>query len=75
MNRQNTHEDLRKVEGKAEELVSLTLEVCEKRLTDSCELSPEHVALSSAAMSVRQSVKTFLAVTSIPGAAKDDADG
>lgn len=75
MNRQNTHEDLRKVEGKAEELVSLTLEVCEKRLTDSRELSPEHVALSSAVMSVRQSVKTFLAVTNIPGVEKDDADG
>ena len=49
MVRQDKHEDLRKVEGKAEELVSLTLEVCEKRLTDSRSLSPEHVALSSAA--------------------------
>ena len=34
MVRQDKHEDLRKVEGKAEELVSLTLEVCEKRLHD-----------------------------------------
>ena len=70
MVRQDKHEDLRKVEGKAEELVSLTLEVCEKRRS----LSPEHVALSSAAMSVRQSVKTFLAVTGIPGVTEGDAE-
>ena len=74
MVRQDKHEDLRKVEGKAEELVSLTREVCEKRLTDSRNLSPEHVALSSAAMSVRQSVKTFLAVTGIPGVTEGDAE-
>ena len=74
MVRQDKHEDLRKVEEKAEELVSLTLEVCEKRLTDSRSLSPEHVALSSAAMSVRQSVKTFLAVTGIPGVTEGDAE-
>ena len=61
------HDDLRNVEGKAEELVSLTLEVCEKRLAAERALSPEDVALSSAVMSVRQSVKTFLAVTGIPG--------
>ena len=72
--RQERHEDLLKVEGKAEELVSLTLEVCEKRLTDSRNLSPEHVALSSAAMSVRQSVKTFLAVTGIPGMEESEAE-
>ena len=74
MDQQDKHEDLLKVEGKAEELVSLTLEVCEKRLTDSRNLSPEHVALSSAAMSVRQSVKTFLAVTGIPGMAESEAE-
>ena len=74
MDQQDKHEDLRKVEGKAEELVSLTLEVCEKRLTDSRNLSPEHVALSSAAMSVRQSVKTFLAVTCIPGMAGSESE-
>lgn len=64
---QSGHEDLRMVSGKAEELVSLALEVCEKRLSSSPVLSPEQVALSSAAMTVRQSVKTFLAVTGIPG--------
>ena len=74
MERQNKHEDLRRVEGKAEELVSLALEVCEKRLTDSRNLSPEHVALSSAAMTVRQSVKTFLAVTGIPGVTESEAE-
>ena len=73
MERQNKHEDLRRVEAKAEELVSLALEVCEKRLTDSRNLSPEHVALSSA-MSVRQSVKTFLAVTGIPGVTESEAE-
>ena len=67
MVRQDKHEDLRKVEGKAEELVSLTLEVCEQRLTDSRSHAPEHVALSSAAMSV-------LAVTGIPGVTEGDAE-
>lgn len=72
MTRQNGHDDLRAVEGKAEELVSLTLEVCEKRLAEAHRtLSPEQVALSSAAMSVRQSIQTFLAVTGIPGVAGD----
>ena len=71
MGQQNRSEDLRMVEGKAEELVSLTLEVCERRLTAARALSPEDVALSSAAMSVRQSIKTFLAVTKIPGAAEE----
>lgn len=64
------HDYLRNVEGKAEELVSLTLEVCEKRLAAARALSPEQTALSSAALSVRQSIKTFLAVTGIPGAIK-----
>ena len=68
MRTQGKHEDLRNVEGKAEELVSLTLEVCEKRIAADQTLSPEGEALSSAAMCVRQSVKTFLAVTGIPGA-------
>jgi len=66
--KQHNTEELRKVEGKAEELVSLALEVCEKRMSfDNTDLSPESVALTSAAMSVRQSVKTFLAVTQLPG--------
>lgn len=68
MVQRSKHEDVRKVEGKAEELVSLTLEMCEKRLAVDQALSPEGEALSSAAMCVRQSVKTFLAVTGIPGA-------
>lgn len=71
MNQQGGHNDLRIMEGKAEELVSLTLEVCEKRLATARTLSPEGVALSSAALSVRQSIKTFLAVTGIPGVAED----
>ena len=66
MNQQRKHEDLQAVEGKAEELVSLALEMCEKRLAAIRPLSPEDEALSSAAMGVRQSVKTFLAVSNIP---------
>ena len=62
---------MQRVEGKAEELVTLALEVCEKRLSTSPALSPEQEALSSAAMTVRQSVKTFLAVTGIPGAVRE----
>ena len=71
MNYLEFEKPLAEIEGKAEELVSLTLEVCEKRLATARTLSPEGVALSSAALSVRQSIKTFLAVTGIPGVARD----
>lgn len=66
MVRQNNN-DLREVEDMAEELVALTFEVCEKRLSSAYKnLTPPQVALSAAAMSVQQSVETFLAVTNIP---------
>ena len=59
--------DLKRVEHKAEELVALTLEVCEKRLASArTVLTPPQEALSAAAMTVHHSVETFLAVTRIP---------
>jgi hypothetical protein len=55
------------MEDKAEELVALTLEVCEKRLASArAPLTPPQVALSAAAMSVHHSVETFVAVSRIP---------
>jgi hypothetical protein len=67
MKRRSDSEALREVESKAEELVALTFEVCEKRLASTLKApSMPQIALSAAAMSVQQSVETFLAVTSIP---------
>jgi hypothetical protein len=63
----NDDEALREVETKADELVSLTFEVCERRLAFAAkQLTPPQTALSAAAMSVQQSVETFLAVSLIP---------
>jgi hypothetical protein len=51
-------------EEKAKELVSLTLNVCEERLTQPVEPTAlQGDALASAAMSVRESVNTFIAVS------------
>jgi len=59
--------DLKMMENKAEELVALTLEVCEKRLASArVSLTPPQTALSAAAMTVHHSVETFLAVSRIP---------
>jgi hypothetical protein len=67
MIRRSGNEDLREVENKAEELVALTFEVCEKRLASALKApTMPQIALSAAAMSVQQSVETFLAVTHIP---------
>ena len=62
--------NLQEYEAKAEELITLTLGVCEQRMR-TCEVQGE--VLSSAAMSVRESVKTFLAVTRLPHGAKEMA--
>ena len=66
MNRKNDS-DMKQKEDKAEDLVALTFEVCEKRLSsvNDC-LTPPQVALSAAAMNVHHSVETFLAVSRIP---------
>ena len=64
---QSSNKDLKAMESKAEELVAIAIEVCEKRLASSfTPLTPPQVALSAAAMNVHQSVETFLAVTKIP---------
>jgi hypothetical protein len=64
---QSGNKDLKAMESKAEELVAITIEVCEKRLGSSvAPLTPPQTALSAAAMTVQQSVETFLAVTKIP---------
>jgi len=66
----NTQQDtikMRKMECQAEELVSLTFELCEERLASArIPLTRPQKALSAAAMSVQQSVETFLAVSQIP---------
>ena len=63
MTRQQT-EKMKAYEEKAKELVSLTLNVCEERLTQPVEPTTlQGDALASAAMSVRESVNTFIAVS------------
>lgn len=63
MMRQQT-EKMKVYEEKANELVSLTLNVCEERLTQPVEPTAlKGDALASAAMSVRASVNTFIAVS------------
>ena len=59
MTRQQT-EKMKAYEEKAKELVSLTLNVCEEKLTQPVEPTTlQGDALASAAMSVRESVNTF----------------
>ena len=57
-------EKMKTYEEKANELVSLTLNVCEERLMQPVEPTTlRKSALASAAMSVRESVNTFIAVS------------
>lgn len=57
-------ERMKAYEEKAKELVSLTLNVCEERLAQPVEPTAlQGDALASAAMSVRESVNTFIAVS------------
>ena len=63
MTRQQS-DKMKTYEEKAKELVSLTLNVCEERLTPPVEPTAlQGDALASAAMSVRESVNTFIAVS------------
>ena len=63
MTRQQT-EKMKAYEEKAKELVSLTLNVCEERLLQPVEPTAlQGDALTSAAMSVKESVNTFIAVS------------
>jgi hypothetical protein len=67
MSGQHGGNTVEKMENKAEELVSLTFELCEERLASaSIPLTHPQRALSAAAMTVQQSVETFLAVSQIP---------
>ena len=67
MNGHHYKQKMRIMENRAEELVALTFEVCEERLASSrVPLTHPQKALSAAAMSVQQSVETFLAVSQIP---------
>lgn len=68
MKRQNDKDNrsIKDYEAKAEELVAMTLGVCERRLAEPEKTPPPHgEALASAAMCVRDSVKTFIAVSRI----------
>jgi len=73
MNVRQDKKKLRIMENRAEELVALTFELCEERLASAnIPLTYPQKALSAAAMTVQQSVETFLAVSqisdqSIPG--------
>lgn len=55
------------VEEKAEELVSITFALCEQQFDQGPRVTtPPQKALAAAALSVQESVRTFLAVTNIP---------
>lgn len=61
---QQQNEKMWSYEKKAEELVALTLDVCEQKLAEPVRpTAVQGEALASAAMCVRDSVKTFLAVS------------
>lgn len=63
-------------EQKAREFVTLTLAVCEQELAAGrTALTPpplQKSALAAAALSVQESVKTFLAVSAIPDSGNED---
>ncbi len=64
------HEDsaLRQYEEKARELVDLTLDICESRVSKApSRATAPREALTAAAMSVQESVNTFLAVNRLKG--------
>ena len=66
-------EKIKTYEEKAEELVSLTLNECESKLMRPAQPSElEGDVLAHAAMSVRESVKTFIAVSRLTGEAEKE---
>lgn len=70
MTRQQS-DKMKTYEEKAKELVSLTLNVCEERLMQPDEPTQlQGDALASAAMSVRESVNTFIAVSRLSAGEK-----
>jgi len=67
MNRENSGNNMNRMEHRAEEFVSLAFEVCEERLSyGRAPLTAPQKALAAAAMGVQQSITTFLAVSKIP---------
>lgn len=69
--RRQQAERIKEYEEKAKELVSLTLNVCEERLTQPVEPTAlQGDALASAAMCVRESVNTFIAVSRLSAGEK-----
>jgi len=67
MRQQNHKVELVAFEEKAQELVSMTFALCERRIASVGKSSlPPQEALAAAALSVKASVNTFLAVTNIP---------
>ena len=66
-------EKIKSYEEKAEELVSLTLDVCESKLMRPAQPSElEGNVLAHAAMSVRESVKTFIAVSRLTAEVEEE---
>lgn len=60
--------DMQAFEEKAREVVSLAFAVSEDELSTGKKApTPPQEVLAAAALSVRESVKTFLAVSAIPG--------
>jgi hypothetical protein len=68
---QQKKNSLKEYEARAEELVSMTLGVCEQQIA---KCGNQEEVLSSAAMCVRDSLKTFLAVTRLPHADKTEGE-
>ena len=68
MTQQNQKEQMDVFEEKALELVSLTLALCEQQIAQGPKVAaPPQRALAAAALCVRESVQTFIAVSNIPG--------
>jgi hypothetical protein len=64
----NSENKMKDMEHRAEEFMSFTIEVCEEHLEyGRAPLTPPQKALAAAALGVRQSISTFLAVSKIPG--------
>ena len=67
MEKLNERWDVQAFEEMAQELVSLSFAICEEELAVAkTPPSPPQKALAAAALSVKESVNTFLAITRVP---------
>lgn len=67
MTQQDQNEQMEVFEEKAQELVSLTFALCEQQIAQGPKIAaPPQKALAAAALCVRESVQTFIAVSYIP---------